>query len=310
VSEPILTCRNLSRWYGDVIGLNDVTVDIGPGITGLLGPNGAGKSSFLRMASGELRVSDGEIRVLGEKPFANPKLFGRMGYCPEGDRFFDRMRGRDFVVHLLRMSGYSRSDAKDLADQSLQDTGMSYAAGTRLGACSKGMRQRFKLAQAIAHHPEILLLDEPLTGLDPLARHQTQDLLLARAAEGVSIIISSHVLHEVESLTNRILLVNKGFMAATGEVSEIRGLMDSHPHRIRLQCEDRRRLAGLLVGRPDVLSLSFPDDVLQIETNDPDAFHDALPGLLVTNDLPVTGISSPDDRLEAVFDILVNGGNR
>ncbi len=309
MSTPIITCRNLSRWYGDVIGLNEVTVDIPPGITGLLGPNGAGKSSFLRMASGELRVSSGELRVLGERPFANPAYFRRMGYCPEGDRFFDRMRGRDFIVHLLRLGGYTRMDAGDLADQALLDTGMTYAAGTRLGACSKGMRQRFKLAQAIAHQPELLLLDEPLTGLDPIARHQTQKLLKSRAAQGVSVIISSHVLHEVESLTNSILLVNKGRIVATGEVSEIRALMDSHPHRIRLQCEDRRRLAALLVGRPDVLSLSFPDDCLMIETKDPDGFHDALPALLVENNLPVVGISSPDDKLEAVFDILVNGGN-
>lgn len=310
MSAPILSCRNLSRWYGDVVGLNDVTVDIPPGITGLLGPNGAGKSSFLRMASGELRVSSGELEVLGERPFANSALFRRMGYCPEGDRFFDRMRGRDFVVYLLRLAGYSRSDAAGLAEQALLDTGMSDAADTRLGACSKGMRQRFKLAQAIAHQPDLLLLDEPLTGLDPVARHVTQDLLKQRAAEGVSVIISSHVLHEVESLTNRILLVNKGRMAATGEVAEIRALMDSHPHRIRLECEEPRRLARHLVDRPDVLSMTFTDEHLLVTTNNPDGFHDALPTLLIEHELPVTGISSPDDRLEAVFDILVNGGNR
>jgi ABC-2 type transport system ATP-binding protein len=286
-----------------------VTADIPPGITGLLGPNGAGKSSFLRMASGELRVSDGELRVLGEKPFANTALFRRMGYCPEGDRFFDRMRCRDFVVHLMRLAGYSRSDAGDLADQALRDTGMTWAARTRLGACSKGMRQRVKLAQAIAHQPDLLLLDEPLTGLDPVARHETQKFLLRRAEQGVSVIVSSHVLHEVESLTNRIVLLNKGRMAATGEVREIRALMDRHPHRIRLECADRRRLAALLVDRVDVQSLSFPDDSLLITTSDPEGFHDALPALLVENGIPVTGIASPDDRLEAVFDLLVNGGN-
>jgi ABC-2 type transport system ATP-binding protein len=309
LSSPILSAENLSRWYGDVIGLNDVSVTIEPGITGLLGPNGAGKSSFLRMASGELKTSNGSLTVLGEKPFANPALFKRVGYCPEGDRFFDRMRAREFVVHLLSLAGYTAHDAGVLADRALEETGMDYAADTRLGACSKGMRQRIKLAQAIAHEPELLLLDEPLTGLDPVARHQTQTLLEDRAKRGVSVIVSSHVLYEVESLTNSILLIVNGRIAATGEVSEIRALMDRHPHRILLTCVEPRRLAQLLVGMSAVTSLSFPDEALLIETTDPEDLYRTLPAILVENGIEVTGISSPDDRLEAVFDILVGGGN-
>jgi len=226
---PVIRVENVSRWYGEVIGLNDVSVDIGPGITGLLGPNGAGKSSLLRILSGELRPSSGRVTVLGERPFANPRLHQYLGYCPEGDRFFDRYRARDFLVHLLRLSGFGRSDARQRADQALYEVGMTTAAETRLGACSKGMRQRIKLAQAIAHDPALLLLDEPLSGLDPLARHATQDLIRRRAEAGAAVVVSSHVLHEVEALTTTIVTLHEGRIVASGEMSEIRDELD---HRL------------------------------------------------------------------------------
>jgi ABC-2 type transport system ATP-binding protein len=306
VKAPVVRAVHLSRWYGDVIGLNDISVDVEPGITGLLGPNGAGKSSFLRIVSGELRPSYGAVEVLDEVPFANPRLHRRIGYCPEGDRFFDDMRSGDFVVHLLRLSGYAPAAARERGAWALAEVGMERAARTRLGACSKGMRQRVKLAQAIAHDPELLLLDEPLSGLDPVARHETQEMIRRRAAAGASVLVSSHVLHEVESLTSRILLINKGRIAATGEVEEIRTLIDRHPHRIRVECEAPRRLAALLVDREDLRSFRFEDAALWVETTDPDAFYGSLPALVVEEEIPVTGISSPDDRLQAVFDILVS----
>ncbi|MHC4473642.1 MAG: ATP-binding cassette domain-containing protein [Planctomycetota bacterium] len=183
---------------------------------------------------------------------------------------------------------------------------MTRAAQTRLGACSKGMRQRVKLAQAIAHDPELLLLDEPLSGLDPVARHETQEMIHRRAGAGAAVLVSSHVLYEVESLTSRILLINKGRIAATGEVEEIRTLIDRHPHRIRLECEDPRRLATLLVDRADLRSLRFEEGALWVETTEPDSFYGALPELVVSQEIPITGISSPDDRLQAVFDFLVS----
>ena len=307
MSGPVLVAKRLSRWYGDVVGLNDVSVQIGAGITGLLGPNGAGKSSFLRIAAGEIRPSSGTLEVLGELPFANPAVHGRMGYCPEGDRFFGDLTAADFVTHLLRIGGYPKTEAADRAAAALAELGMASAAGVKLGACSKGMRQRIKLAQAVAHDPELLLLDEPLSGLDPLARHETQDLLRRRAEGGTTILVSSHVLHEVESLTNRVILINRGRVVATGEVAEIRALMDRYPHRIRLETPDARRLAALLVDRPDLTGLKFDDDALWVETARPDSFYDDLPAILVDNALPVTGIKSPDDRLEALFALLVEG---
>ena len=307
MTAPVIRTTGLSRFYGEVIGLNDVTIEVEPGITGLLGPNGAGKSSFLRVVTGELRPSSGRVEVLGEPPFANPRIHRRIGTCPEGDRFFDRMRARDFLVHLLRLSGYRRRDAGRRADRALEEVAMTSAARVRLAACSKGMRQRVKLAQAIAHDPELLLLDEPLSGLDPVARHGTQELIRRRAEAGVAVLVSSHVLHEIEAITSRILLINKGRIAASGEVGEIRDLMDRHAHRIRLDCEMPRRLAGLLVGREDVRSLRLDDGGLWVETTAPEDFYGDLPALLVDHEIPVTGVSSPDDRLEAVFDYLVEG---
>ncbi len=305
MTEPVIRVENLSRWYGEVIGLNDISVEIGPGITGLLGPNGAGKSSLLRILSGELRPSSGRVVVMGETPFANPRLHAQLGYCPEGDRFFDRLRARDFLIHLLRLSGYTGEDARARADRALGEVGMLEAAHVRLGACSKGMRQRIKLAQAVAHDPSLLLLDEPLSGLDPLARHATQDLIRRRAQGGATVVLSSHVLHEVEALTTRIITIHEGRIVAAGEMSEIRSEMDLHPHRIRLGCEEPRRLAALLVGRPDVLMLAIEDEALQIQTLEPEGFYRDLSALLVANDLPVTSLTSPDDRLEAVFEYLV-----
>jgi ABC-2 type transport system ATP-binding protein len=309
VSDAVIVARDLSRWYGEVIGLNEVSVEVMPGITGLLGPNGAGKSTFMRIVSGELRPSLGTARVLGERPFANARLHRRIGYCPEGDRFFDQMRVGDFLIHLLRLSGYSRRDAKDRAERSIEEVDLMRAWKMRMGALSKGMRQRVKLAQAIGHDPDLLLLDEPLGGLDPVARHATQDLIRRRAEAGASVLVSSHVLHEVEELTSRILLIHKGRIAATGEVREIRDLMDRHPHRIRIATTEPRRFAAQVVDLADLRGLSFEDGAVTVETLDPEGLYGALPALVVENDFTVTGIDSPDEKLEAVFDILVGGGS-
>ena len=303
----VIETKGLSRWYGEVIGLNDVTVTVEPGITGLLGPNGAGKSSFMRTVSGELRPSLGSVAVFGEAPFANPNVHRRIGYCPEGDRFFDSMRSRDFLSHLLRLSGYGVREARERADRALEEVDLTRAAKQRLGSHSKGMRQRVKLAQAIAHDPEVLLLDEPLSGLDPVARHSIQELILRRAAAGTTVLISSHVLHEVEALTSEILLVYKGRIAATGDVHEIRNLMDRHPHRIRIACDEPKRLAALFLERRALTALRFEEGTVTLETTEPEGVYADLPRLVIENDLVVTGIESPDETLAAVFDIVVGG---
>ena len=308
MSEPPIRATGLSRFYGDVIGLSDVTIDVPPGITGLLGANGAGKSSFLRVAAGEIKPSEGRLTVFGEAPFANPAVHRRLGYAPEGDRFFPEARAIDFLTHLLRLSGYARPEARRRAAAALEEVGLSSAADKRLAACSRGMRQRVKIASAFAHDPDVLLLDEPLSGLDPLARHEAQELIRRRADRGAAVLVSSHVLHEVENLTHSVLLMHRGRIAAAGDVAEIRDLLSLHPRRIRVECSEPRRLAALLVAEDGVTALRFEDGALTVETTRPERIYRALPAIVTGHELPVTGIESPDDRLETVFDLLTGRG--
>ncbi len=308
MSDAVISARNVSRFYGDVVGLTDVSVDVPPGVTGLLGQNGAGKSSFLRIASGEIRPSRGALTVFAEPPFANPRVLARIGYAPEGDRFFPDARAEEFLVHLLRLSGFARPEARRRAAAALDEVGLATTARTRLSACSRGMRQRVKLAQAFAHDPDLLLLDEPLSGLDPVARRDAQESIRRRAERGATVLISSHVLHEVEALTRSILLIHRGKIAASGDVAEIRALLPRHPHRIRVTTSDAPRLAAGLLPLPGIAGLRFAPGVLVAETTEPDAIYAALPRLVAESGLAVTGIESPDDRLEAVFDLLVDGG--
>jgi ABC-2 type transport system ATP-binding protein len=191
----IVTADHLSKWYGQVIGLNDVTLHIPQGVTGLLGPNGAGKSTFLKLVTGQLAPSQGTVRVLGEPVWENPALYFRLGFCPEQDAFYDRMTGLEWVTTLVRLNGVDETTAGDMARRALELVDLTDAANKKIGAYSKGMRQRVKMAQAVAHEPELLVLDEPLSGLDPLARRKAIRLIKGWASAGRSVIVSSHILH-------------------------------------------------------------------------------------------------------------------
>ena len=208
--RDVVRTENLSKWYGQVIGLNDITITIGRGVTGLLGPNGAGKSTLLKLITGQLKPNKGTVRILGEAVWGNPGIFRRMGVCPEQDAFYDRMTGHEWVTALLRLHGLGERQASDAAMASLEQVDLTDAANKRIGAYSKGMRQRVKLAQALAHEPELLVLDEPLSGMDPLARRKTIRLLRNWASKGRNVIVSSHVLHEIEAMTSDILLMHHG----------------------------------------------------------------------------------------------------
>jgi len=209
-----IATEHLSKWYGQVSGLNDVTVTVPPGITGLLGPNGAGKSTFMKLVTGQLKPSKGQVRVLGEPIWGNPGLYFRIGFCPEQDAFYERMTGLDWVTALVRLNGLSADEATAAARRALEAVDLMDAANKKIGAYSKGMRQRVKLAQAIVHDPELLILDEPLTGMDPLMRRRTIRLIKDWARAGKSVLVSSHVLHEIEAMTSNILLINNGRILA------------------------------------------------------------------------------------------------
>ena len=302
----VVTTDHLSKWYGQVIGLNDITVNLGSGVTGLLGPNGAGKSTLLKLITGQLKPSKGSLQVLGESVWGNPAIFRRLGLCPEQDAFYDRMTGLEWLTALLRLQGYGDDAARKLALGALEQVDMSGAAGKRIGAYSKGMRQRVKLAQAIAHSPELLILDEPLSGMDPLARRKTIRLLRDWAASGKNVIVSSHVLHEIEALTSNILLMHNGRVLAEGNVHQIRDLIDEHPHTVCIRAKHPRDLARQLVAHDDLLSLKFEDDSVLVQTAKPDLFYARLTAMAAADGSgEILEVTSPDDNLQAVFDYLV-----
>jgi ABC-2 type transport system ATP-binding protein len=305
-ATPIVSADHVSKWYGQVIGLNDVSVSVPSGVTGLLGPNGAGKSTFLKLITGQLKPSKGSVTVLGQPIWGNPSLFFEIGFCPEQDAFYDRMTGLEWVTALVRLNGLGEKEADDAARRALTTVDLMDAAGKKIGAYSKGMRQRVKLAQAIVHDPSLLILDEPLSGMDPLARRRTIKLIRDWARSGKSIIVSSHILHEIESMTNNILLINNGRILAEGDVHNIRDLIDEHPHTVFVRGADPRRLAREFLSQDDVLSLKFEPGAVVVETGKPDTFYARLTQMAASGDFgPIDEVTSPDDNLQAVFKYLV-----
>jgi len=308
VTEPsnIVTADHLSKWYGQVIGLNDVTLTVPAGITGLLGPNGAGKSTFMKLVTGQLKPSKGDVRVLGEPIWGNPALYFRIGFCPEQDAFYDRMTGLEWVSALVRLNGPSQAEADALARRALDAVDLADAAGKKIGAYSKGMRQRVKMAQALAHDPQLLILDEPLSGMDPIGRRKTIKLIKDWGRAGKSVIVSSHILHEIEAMTSNILLINQGRILAEGNVHQIRDLIDEHPHTVYIKADQTRALAREFLAFDDVLSLRFEDQAVVVQTGRPDAFYARLTTLAASGDLgTIHEVTSPDDNLQAVFKYLV-----
>jgi ABC-2 type transport system ATP-binding protein len=303
---PIVAADHLSKWYGQVIGLNDVTLTVPRGITGLLGPNGAGKSTFMKLITGQLKPSKGSLSVLGEPIWRNPGLYARIGFCPEQDAFYERMTGLEWLTALVRLNGVSDTQAVAMARRALDLVDLAEAAGKKIGAYSKGMRQRVKLGQALVHDPDLLILDEPLSGMDPLARRKTIRLIKEWAREGKSIIVSSHILHEIESMTSNILLINQGRILAEGNVHQIRDLIDEHPHTVYIKAERTRELARQFLSADDLLSIKFEDGAVVVQTAQPDAFYARLTAIAASGEHgAIHEVTSPDDNLQAVFQYLV-----
>jgi ABC-2 type transport system ATP-binding protein len=303
----VVETRHLSKWYGQVVGLNDVSVETPGGITGLLGPNGAGKSTFLWLLTGQLKPSQGEVRVYGESPWRNAALFRRIGFCPETDGFYGSLSGREFVRVLGRLSGLDRRKSRERAREVLETVGIAHVADRRVATYSKGMRQRLKVAQALVHDPQLLILDEPLAGMDPIGRRDILGLIRRLAAAGKDVILASHVLKEVESVTSRILLIDRGRVLAEGDVHEIRALIDRHPHHVRITSRRVRELARKLLESDDVVSVKIEPEgsTITVQTTHPDDFYSRLPGVLVEGDFDLEVIESQDDNLAAVFRYLV-----
>ena len=303
-AAPVVQARSCSRWYGHVLGVSDVSLEVGGGIVGLLGPNGAGKSTLMKMMVGLLAPSRGTLHVFGGSPWRDLAVRRRIGYCPEHDKLYDQLTALEFVAAMAELAGVPRGQAHAAAEKSLCDFGLQDALNRRIGNFSKGMRQRTKLATAIAHDPDFLLLDEPLTGVDPIARVDIVERIKQLGAAGKTIVVSSHVLYEIEALTSDILVIYRGQVLAEGNVYEIRKLIDRHPHRIRVECDRPRTIAAALAPADHIARISFERGGLVIETRDPDRCYDEISAAVVEGEVAVSALSSPDNNLGAVFEYL------
>lgn len=304
----VVKTKKLSKWYGQVISLNDLTLQVHTGVTGLLGPNGAGKSTLLRLLVGQLKPSAGLVRVLDQPVWNNPCLKRRIGYCPDIGKLYDSMSGFEFVKFLALLSGYSDGEAHQRTQNVIELVGMSDQQGKPIATYSKGMRQRIKFAQALVHDPELIFLDEPLNGMDPIGRLKTIQLIRKLGEEGRSIIVSSHVLHEVEAMTESILLIHQGQIRAEGSISDIRNLIDEHPHQVYIHCDRPRDLGAICLGLDHVVSVKFDQTENKgviVETIRPDDFYTCLPKIIIAKKFSIEQMFSPNDNLDTVFKYLV-----
>jgi ABC-2 type transport system ATP-binding protein len=316
---PALLFDQVSKWYGPVIGVNQVTLELRPGITGLVGANGAGKSTLLRLATGQLRPDLGCVQVFGiESWTAAAKK--HVGYCPEVDAFYEEMSGRQFVLAMARLCGYTRGEAERRAERALHLVGMADRSERKLRGYSKGMRQRVKMAQALVHDPQIMVLDEPLSGVDPVGRQEFLDLFHQLAAAGKCLLVSSHELEELEKLTEQVAIMARGRIAAVGTVSQIRDRLDDHPLSIRIEIDPNgsdggrsgdplRNAAGLILGLPDVVGVEMgAEGTLIARARNPRRFFPEFTRLVLEESLDVRRLETLDDSTHAVLNYLLGGG--
>lgn len=303
-ADPVIRVDGVSRWFGSVVAVSDVSFEIGPGITGLLGPNGAGKTTLLRMMTGLADVSDGSVTLFGQPVRDNPRLYGRLGVMSEHETVYTFMRGREFVRMMARIRGVPNLD--DAVEKAIAQVDLTDAADKRMGTYSRGMRQRMRLAATIVHDPDVLILDEPLNGADPRQRVHFQNLLRRLAADGRTIIISSHILEEVEQLAETVLLIINGKLAASGGFRAIRAALDQRPYHVRVIATDSRRLAAEIVRLESVDAVNVdPDGALVVLSNNVRDLQVELPRLAKEASIGLRRVEPLDDSLESVFGYLV-----
>lgn len=302
--------ENVTRLYGKVLGVNDISLSLKTGAYGLLGPNGAGKSTLLNLLIGQLRPTRGIVRVLGENPRNNHQLMKRIGYCPSFEGMYSGVKGLEWVIFLLQMQGFDRTESRRRATDSLELVGMTHAMNRPISSYSRGMRQRTKLAQAISHDPELLILDEPLSGLDPVGRAQMTQLLRDWIQMGRSVVIASHVLHEIEALTQSFLLISGGRLLASGTAEEVHELLFNVPMEMHIRCNDVRRLAAMLVQNDLADSTKIGrtesgDEVLILQTRQTGQLTSVLPNWVQDENLRIYEMRTADDSLQSLFNSLM-----
>ena len=310
VDNPLVAFHSVTKLYGKVLGVNDICLTLPPGAYGLLGPNGAGKSTLLNLLTGQLLPTRGDVQVMGENPRNNPQLMRRIGYCPGFEGLYSTTSGIDWVTFLLEMHGVGRTAARDRATKCLAQVGMTQAMVRPISSYSRGMRQRTKLAQALAHDPELLILDEPLSGLDPVGRSEMTALLRERVQAGGSLILASHVLHEIESITESFLLISGGRLLASGTAEEVHELLFDLPVEVQIRCSDRNRLSSLVMehGLADSVSLGRNQegqDILKVATRQTAEFSARLPGWVAEHNLQIDEMRTADGSLQSLFNSLM-----
>lgn len=301
---PAIEVTNVSRWYGNIVAVNDVSFSLEAGVTGLLGPNGAGKSTLLHMLSGFLAPSSGTVNVLGEPAWKNPAMYARVGLVPERESVYPFLTGYEFVLLSAKLHGLP--DPAAAAARAISRVELEFAQERATGGYSKGMKQRVKVAAAIVHEPPVLLLDEPFNGADPRQRLQMMAMLREMAADGTTIVFSSHILEEVERLAENVLVVVSGRLAASGDFRHIRRLMTDRPHTFTVRSTDDRRLAAALVADPAIFGVELRDNRLSVRTSDFAQFTVTIPRIARTIGVTLHEVLPTDESLESVFSYLVN----
>ncbi len=305
--ERMIVFEDVSKFYGDILGVNRVNLTIAPGITSLVGPNGSGKTTLMNLMTGLLKPTRGRISILGTGINEPEKLFRRVGYCAQFDSFPRGVTGRDFIRSYLLVHGYDKSHANELTERALVRVGLQEAGGRKVAAYSKGMRQRIRLAQSIAHNPRVLILDEPLNGLDPMARAETIRLFRQLAADGLHLIISSHILHEVDMMSDCVVLLNNGYVVAEGDIHGVRDEMEEHPMQILVRCDRPSRLAARLFEQAETVEARLHEDRrgLFVKTKDADKFYVLMNRVVLEEKLNIESVAPADDDLNAVYQYLI-----
>jgi ABC-2 type transport system ATP-binding protein len=307
VNPDRITFDNVSRFYGDVLGVNRVTLSIPPGITSLVGPNGSGKTTLMNLMTGLVRPTEGQIRVLNFLP-GQRKIFHSVGYSTQFDSFPRGATGRGFIYSFLRLFDFPQAKAKSLADKAIDRVRLGDAADRKIAGYSKGMRQRIKLAQAIAHDPRVLVLDEPLNGLDPLVRAETLALFRQFAAEGRHVIVSTHILHEVDMISDQFILLSNGYVVAEGQIQDVRSEIREHPLQVMIRCRKPAQLASKLFELDHVVEVRLHPDGkgVLVLTGDADRFYRTL-NYIALEDLGIEGVAPADDTVKSVYEYLIGG---
>ena len=305
--EQLIEFQNVSKFYGEVLGINRVSLAIPPGITSLVGPNGSGKTTMMNLMTGLLTPTRGTLTLLGLDHRRPEEFFRKVGYCTQFDSFPRGLTGYQFIRGYLEVHGFGRSGAESLAREAVARVGLTDAMDRRIAGYSKGMRQRIKLGQAIAHRPAVMILDEPLNGLDPMARAEMIDLFKQLAAEGMHVIISSHILHEVDLISDRVIILNQGYVVAEGDIRGVRTEIESHPMQVLVRCDQPAALASRIFEQDHVVEVKMHDDRqgLLVSTRDADRFYLLLNRIVLERGLTIEAVAPADEDVRAVYEYLV-----